>query len=80
MTQSQDTNSPRECAASIGSTTLALKAQKALAAEAIASSVKKISSQRAHRGCTYGVSFNCSQRSNVEIVLLRAGISVKEFL
>ena len=72
--------SGRICTASIGSTTLAMKAQKALGTEAIVSSVIKINSSRTHRGCAYGVSFDCSQEANVRRILTRAGIPVKEFL
>lgn len=80
MTYSSGSLSGRSCAAYIGSTTLAMKAQKALAAEAIASSVIKVNSSRTRRGCAYGVSFDCTQADNVKAILARAGISVKEFL
>ena len=80
MTDFSRSFSGKTCSASIGSTTLAMKAQKALSAEAIASSVIKINSSRTHRGCAYGVSFDCSQEANVKTILTRAGISVKEFL
>ncbi|MBQ7357925.1 MAG: DUF3343 domain-containing protein [Clostridia bacterium] len=80
MTDISSSPSGGACVASIGSTTLAMKAQRALSAEAIASSVIKINSSRTRRGCAYGVSFDCSQRANVQTVLSRAGISVKEYL
>lgn len=68
------------CTAYIGSTTLAMKAQRALAAEAISSSVTKVNLSRTRRGCAYGVSFDCAQQSNVKAILMRANIPVKEFL
>ena len=68
------------CTAHIGSTTLAMKAQRALAAQAIASSVVKVNSSKTRRGCAYGVSFDCSHQSNVKAILTRENIPVKEFL
>ncbi len=80
MTDYSGSLSGRSCTAYIGSTTLAMKAQRVLAAEAIASSVTKVNSSRARRGCAYGVSFDCSQQSNVKAIFLRENIPVKEFL
>ena len=68
------------CTAYIGSTTLAMKAQRALAANAIASTVTKVNSSKTRRGCAYGVSFDCSQQSNVKAILSKENIPVKEFL
>lgn len=68
------------CTAYIGSTTLAMKAQRALAAQAIMSSVTKVNFSKARRGCAYGVSFDCSQQANVKAILVRENIPVKEFL
>ncbi len=68
------------CTAYIGSTTLAMKAQRVLAAEAIYSSVTKVNSSKTRRGCAYGVSFDCAQQSNVKAILTRENIPVKEFL
>ncbi len=68
------------CTAYIGSTTLAMKAQRALAANAIASTVTKVNSSKARRGCAYGVSFDCSQQANVKAILSKENVPVKEFL
>ena len=80
MTDYQGSLSGRSCTAYIGSTTLAMKAQRVLAAHAIASSVTKVNSSKTRRGCAYGVSFDCAQQSNVKAILARENISVKEFL
>lgn len=68
------------CTAVIGSMTLALKAQTILAEAAIRASLTKISSSQTHNGCAYGVDFPCTQSSNVQTVLSRAGIRVRQYL
>ena len=80
MTDYRSSLSGGGCTAYIGSTTLAMKAQRALATQAITSSVVKVNSSKTRRGCAYGVSFDCSQQSNVKAILLRENIPVKEFL
>ena len=67
------------CFAAIGSITYAQKAQKALAAAAIPSSVTKAEVSSSRRGCVYGVRFSCAQESNVRTVLSNARITVKEW-
>lgn len=64
----------------IGSMTLAMKARSALAAESVPSSTVKVSSSAARHGCAYGISFDGAQLHNVEIILSRAGIPIKELL
>lgn len=68
------------CTAVIGSMTLAMKAQSALAEAAIRANVTKVSSSETHNGCAYGVDFPCSQSGNVRTVLSRAGIRVRQYL
>ena len=67
------------CFAAIGSITYAQKAQKALAAAAIPSSVTKAEVSSSRRGCVYGVRFSCAQESNVRTVLSNVRIAVKEW-
>ena len=67
------------CSASIGSMTWAMRAQSALAAEAIPSTVIKTDERGGGRGCIYGVAFACSWRDNVKRVLEAAKISVREW-
>ncbi len=67
------------CSAVLSSLTAAQKAQKVLSAAAIPTSVGKIHSSNAHRGCAWSVSFSCNQRENVERVLSIAGIAVRSW-
>jgi hypothetical protein len=60
--------------------TQAMRAQGLLAEAAIRASVVKVSSARSTGGCAYGVDFPCTQVSNAQTVLIRAGIRVKEYL
>ena len=68
------------CTAVLGSMTQAMRAQGALSAAAIRTSVVKISSSRTHNGCAFGVEFPCAQAGNVQTVLSRAGISVRQYI
>ena len=68
-----------ECSAAIGSVTQAQKAQAALAAAAIPSTVVKWESSSRLRGCVYGVRYSCQQQRNVETVLSSARIAVKQW-
>lgn len=65
------------CFAELGSVTLAMKAQDALAAAAIPVTVEKTES--AARGCSYGIRFSCLQENNVRAVLATARIPVKRW-
>lgn len=70
----------KNCRADIGSLTLALKAQKALANAAIPSTVVKNDSSFGNRGCSYGLGFSCTQEENLKRVLLHEGIRVKKWI
>lgn len=65
------------CTASVGSMTLAMKAQSALSRAAIRSDVVKLSAAHARRGCTYGLEFSALQLNNVRMILNEARIPVK---
>ena len=68
------------CKAAIGGLTLAMRAQKALAAAAIPTAVIKYDDDaRSKKGCIYGLTFSCGQRINVETVLAGEGIKVREW-
>ena len=67
------------CTAVIGSMTLAMKAQKALAAEAIPSTVVKTEERRGTKGCVYGINYACAYNDNVRRILESAKISVREW-
>ncbi len=68
------------CTAVIGSMTLAMKAQSILSDAAIRASIAKISSSEARGGCAYGVDFPCTQSSNVQMILSRAGIRARQYI
>ncbi len=68
------------CTAIIGSMTMAMKAQSALADAAIRVNIAKISSNETQNGCAYGVDFPCTQSSNVRTILSHAGIRVRKYL
>lgn len=67
------------CVAELGSLTAAMKAQEALAAAAIPSSVEKLESSSSRRGCVYGLRLSCLQTKNARTVLSAARISVKQW-
>ena len=70
------------CRADIGSLTLALRAQKALAVAAIPTTVIKIEKNESSfgaRGCSYGLSFSCAQGENLKRVLDYEGIRVRRW-
>ena len=70
------------CFAELGSLTLAMKAQDALAAAAIPASVEKkekTESTASGRGCSYGIRFSCLQENNVRAVLSAARVPVKRW-
>lgn len=69
-----------DCTAVIGSMTTALKAQKALLRASIRSTVVKLDSSVTHKGCAYGIEFDCLQASNVKYTLSNAGIKVLRYL
>ena len=65
------------CIAAIGSVTQAMRAQKVLAGEAIRTNLVKTSGN-SHRGCSYALSYSCSQDANVRAILARARIRVRD--
>ena len=65
------------CSAEMGSVTQAMKAQKALAAAAIPSTVIKKESSSRSKGCVYGIEISCSQLRNARAVLEAANISAR---
>lgn len=67
------------CTATLQSLTAAQKAQRALAAAAIRSSIVKIEGTSFTHGCSYGIEFPCNQQKNVARVLSGAGVTVKKW-
>ncbi len=68
------------CTAVTGTMTMALKAQRALAREAIPANTVKVSKSTGNTGCIYGIEFDCSLMGSVRSALTNAGVEVKEYL
>ena len=67
------------CTAVVGSMTWAMRAQSALAQNAVPSTVVKTEEARGLRGCVYGVTYDCAYEANVKAMLEAAKISVREW-
>ena len=67
------------CAAATGSMTIAIKARRALAAQGINVSVKKLSGGSDSRGCIYGIEYPCELSGNIISLLQSRGIDAKLF-
>ena len=67
------------CGVSLGSVTIATKAQRALANAAIYSELIKFENDRLGKGCSYGLEFSCAQKRNVDTVLHSAGIRPRNY-
>ena len=69
-----------KCALSLGSVTVATRAQRALARAAIYSEIIRLGGDSRGTGCTYGIEFGCSQLGNVKTVLGSIGIRAREII
>ena len=69
-----------KCVISLGSVTVATRAQKALAAAALYTEIVKLGEDSLKKGCAYGLEFSCPSRSSVEAVLSDAGIRIREYI
>ena len=68
------------CIATIPSLNMCIKAQKALAQNAIFCKIVSIDPKLTKRGCAYAIEFSCSEERNVKSILRRAGIYPSQFL
>ena len=68
------------CIAAVGSSTLAIRAKKALANQAILASVVKLDPGMTKRGCSYGVEFSCSQMENARMIFGKERIKIREYI
>lgn len=64
--------------AHLSSMTVALKAQRALAAAAIRAEIVK-SDSTANHGCSYGIVFSSAQLANVRTILSAAHVHVRRY-
>ena len=68
-----------KCVVSLGSVTVATRAQRALANAALYSEIVKLGDDPLGKGCAYGLEFGCSAKGNVKTVLESAGIRIRGF-
>ena len=71
-------NQRKGCLCIIGSMTQTMRAQRLLAAAAIPCDTVKTSTGRNGRGCTYALSFSCTQSENVRHVLQKSKVRFGE--
>lgn len=70
----------KSCIAALGSSTLAIKAKKALANEAILASIIKLDPTMTKHGCAYGIEIPCTQLENAKMIFGRQRIKIKEYI
>ncbi len=71
-------NEQKGCLCIIGSMTQTMRAQRLLSAAAIPADAVKADTGRGGRGCTYALSFSCTQKENVRRILANGGVRVRE--
>ncbi len=69
----------QSCTAVLGTLTLAMKAQRALAKQAVKANVVKVSRKSSEKGCIYGIEYDCYLSGNANAILDDAGIEIKDF-
>ena len=69
-----------KCVVSLGSVTVATRAQRALTNAAIYSEIVKLGDDEFGKGCTYGLEFGCPSKGNVKAVLDSAGIRIRGYI
>ena len=68
------------CLAALPSMTIAIKGQRALLAAGISAEVLTLSASETRRGCGFGLSFCCSERTRAQSALRAARIPVSQYL
>lgn len=68
------------CIATVPSLNICIKAQRALAKNAIFCKIVSIDPKLTRRGCAYGIEFSCTDEKSVRSILRRAGIFPSQFL
>lgn len=72
-------NIQNKCVVSLGSITVATRAQRVLAGAALYSEIVKLGDDSLGKGCTYGLEFGCSSKTGVKAALENAGIRIRGF-
>ena len=68
------------CIATIPSLNICIKAQRALAQNAIYCKIVTLDPKLTKRGCAYGIEIPCSEEKNVRSILRRSGIYPSQFI
>jgi hypothetical protein len=68
------------CIATIPSLNICIKAQRALAENAIFRKIVSIDPKLTKRGCAYGIEISCTEEQRVRSILRRVGIFPSQFL
>ncbi len=68
------------CIATIPSLNICIKAQRALAQNAIYCKIVTLDPKLTKRGCAYGIEIPCSEERNVRSILRRSGIYPSQFI
>ena len=77
----QPTNySTDDCIAAIGSVTLAIKAQRHLAALGIGAEIISLPPKATRRGCAYGLAFPCPEENGVRRSFRAARIPISQYI
>ncbi len=68
------------CTATIGSLTHAIKGQKLLESSGIAARIVKLDASRTRRGCSYGIEFDCREKSKTRRLFAENALPVSGYL
>ena len=74
------TDETGDCVAALGSVTLAIKAQRSLAAIGIKSDIISLPAKATRRGCGFGLTFPCAEEGAVRRSLRAARIPISQYL
>lgn len=70
----RDFTQKKPCVTVIGSMTQAMRAQKVLAASSIRAEIIKAEADQSRKGCSYALSYSCSEEWNVQRILRESGV------
>ena len=73
-------NDTGDCVAALGSVTLAIKAQRQLAASGITADIISLPAKATRRGCGFGLTFPCADEATVRRSLRAARIPISQYL
>jgi hypothetical protein len=68
------------CVASLKSMTLSIKAKKILSSIGIDSEIIRLEPQMTHKGCAYGIKFNCINLNSVQDALKSKNLEYSDII